>query len=113
MKFVQHLFFYVLLGAASVAGASEIDSPSHGVNNENNERFSQQSRDVEYRKAVFGSAENFALKATKAALEGDLRSERISHVPEPEGWTMLVLGLGFVLYQIRRRRKKNAAWDIS
>jgi hypothetical protein len=35
-----------------------------------------------------------------------------SSVPEPEGWAMYLLGLGCVVYQIKRRRNKSAAWNI-
>lgn len=37
---------------------------------------------------------------------------RMSHVPEPEGWAMMVLGVGFVIFQVRRRRRARESWDL-
>lgn len=41
-----------------------------------------------------------------------LVSGRVSHVPEPEGWAMMLLGVGFVFYQVRRRKRARRAWDL-
>lgn len=37
----------------------------------------------------------------------------VSPVPEPETWAMLMLGLGFVVYQTARGARKNAAIRIA
>ncbi|MEC5218878.1 hypothetical protein RCH09_003853 [Actimicrobium sp. GrIS 1.19] len=39
-----------------------------------------------------------------------LEARKMSHVPEPEGWAMLVLGVGFVVYQVRRRKRSRDSW---
>jgi hypothetical protein len=41
-----------------------------------------------------------------------LEAVRDSSVPEPEGWTMMLLGAGLVAYQVRRRKHARAKWDL-
>lgn len=41
-----------------------------------------------------------------------LESGKVSHVPEPEGWAMMLMGAGFVFYQVRRRKNKRRPWDL-
>lgn len=41
-----------------------------------------------------------------------LQATRVSHVPEPEGWAMMLMGAGFVVYQVRRRKRARESWDL-
>lgn len=62
-----------------------------------------------YSAVVYGAGGRSADLATDkkpAALNSIVRSE----VPEPHGWSMLILGLGLVVIQSMRRRKKQASW---
>ncbi|MGZ3241902.1 MAG: PEP-CTERM sorting domain-containing protein [Burkholderiaceae bacterium] len=48
----------------------------------------------------------------KANVPYYFESSRMSHVPEPEGWAMMLLGAGFVIFQVRRRRRARESWDL-
>jgi len=41
-----------------------------------------------------------------------LESSRVSDVPEPEGWAMMLMGAGLIVYQIRRRKRARESWDL-
>jgi hypothetical protein len=47
---------------------------------------------------------------TSAAAPLRLEARKMSHVPEPEGWAMLLVGAGFVVYQVRRRKRSRDSW---
>lgn len=49
---------------------------------------------------------------TKVNVPYYLESGRASHVPEPEGWAMMLMGAGFVVYQVRRRKRARESWDL-
>lgn len=52
------------------------------------------------------------IRVARSAASLYLVSERASHVPEPEGWVMMLMGAGFVVYQVRRRKRARASWDL-
>lgn len=52
------------------------------------------------------------LNFTSVSVPYCLVSGRVSHVPEPEGWAMMLMGAGFVFYQVRRRKRARKAWDL-
>ncbi|MDB5771276.1 MAG: hypothetical protein JWM42_1650 [Burkholderia sp.] len=41
-----------------------------------------------------------------------LRAGRLSRVPEPESWALILLGMGFIAYQLRRSEPPLRLWDL-
>ncbi len=55
-------------------------------------------------------AKEFSFYKADVATYGALN--RASPVPEPDGWAMMLMGLGFVIYQVRRRKQSRKSWDL-
>jgi hypothetical protein len=100
------------LGGAVAAYAGSVQAPATGA------KLSQASfsyAQVRNLSSLLGNAVsqdfnaiNFAKIGTATFAEGTETSRR----PEPEAWSMIILGAGFVVYQIRRRKRVRAAWDL-
>ena len=84
---IQHILFVFLIAVASGVQANTV-----------------QSELVVQTVAVTNSS----VASPKSAASYDLK---FASVPEPEGWTLYLLGLGFVLYQFRRCRNKSRTWN--
>jgi voltage-gated potassium channel Kch len=41
-----------------------------------------------------------------------VKSEKMAPNSRPETWSIVILGLGLLLYQVRRRKSVAAVWDI-
>lgn len=105
MNLLKKYVFLVLICLSGIAQSSEIDDLSV-------QTVSRGDVNAGYQMVVYGRADFTVPTALKNGSVAEIHVDRISHVPEPEGWTMLMMGLGFVVYQIRRRRKKDASWDL-
>jgi len=107
MKSVQFILFAVLLGLAGLAGLAQAGQAAA-----HQEHASLIGKlDVPLLDVLSGRGESHAAGSVVAPCK-TCRPD-LSHVPEPKGWTLYLLGCGFLVYQLRRRRKKQDAWDLN
>lgn len=97
MKLNQILLIMLLF---AIVGAAQAES--------RNEANSERLYSATYSAAVYGSTNYTAVDGITLVSQG-----RSSDVPEPGGWSMLLVGLGLVIFQVRRRSKRNKSWDES
>jgi len=101
MKNIRLLMMILFLAFSAGASASAADQP---LAQTDGKCLAQE---------VLGSALRAdAMPVDVSAPAYSLEGRRMSHVPEPEGWAMMLMGVGFVVYQVRRRKRARESWDL-
>lgn len=100
------------LGVSAAASAGAVQEPVAGVKLTNASFSYVQARGLPGSLGSAVSQNVSAINFTKISAFAFADGAETSHRPEPEAWSMMILGAGFLVYQVRRRKRARAAWDL-
>lgn len=104
----------LLLAVSALADAGELVSQGERISRSvvNGNATASNSYTAAGASANVGKSVVHDFNFTKIGASYYFESSKASHVPEPQGWAMMLLGAGFVVYQVRRRKRPSESWDL-